>query len=200
MFSLKSDEHLLQISEKLYNDEQFSDIQFMTDNGTFHGHSSLIFQHIASLADLVCEVCKAGHEKLVIFLPGISTEWMETAMEAFYLEGNPTKLRSIFVVTNVNTQNETIQISKNTSKLIIERSDTVSDSRIIETESDEKVNLITRGDVRYNGFKSMLEMTSKGFCEKEEDEIIDIKLDILEEYEVDYNIIITYHLTTILFC
>ena len=92
MFSLKSDDHLFQLAKELYEDDNFSDIIFVTDSASFYGHSSLIFQQIPSLSALVCKGCKYSHEKVVIFLPGVSSEFMEIALLEFYLTGDASKL------------------------------------------------------------------------------------------------------------
>ena len=63
MIYLKYDEHLFNIAKDLYEDDKFSDITFITDNGSFYGHSSLIFQHIPSLSDLVCVAVKQDMRK-----------------------------------------------------------------------------------------------------------------------------------------
>ena len=103
-FSLRSDGHFAKLANELYEDNTFCDIIFITQNGSLYGHSQLIFQHLPSLADLMCEGCKTGHEKLVIFLPQVRPEVLEIALLEFYLKGDAEKLRDILCVTNVNTQ------------------------------------------------------------------------------------------------
>ena len=77
MFFLKSDEHLFKIWKELYEDDTFSDVTFVTEGSTFHGHSSLIFSQLPGLAELVCHGCKHGHQEMVIILPGVYPNIME---------------------------------------------------------------------------------------------------------------------------
>jgi hypothetical protein len=120
MFSLKSDEHLLTIAKELYEDKYFSDIIFIVNNTSYYGHSSLIFQHVDTLANLCCDICKYGHDKIVIFLPGVEEEFLEIALLEFYLRGDPVKLRSIFNVTSVKTETIQSDVSKDTDEFPIE--------------------------------------------------------------------------------
>ena len=63
----------------LLSDIVYSDLVFVAENTSFFGHSSLMFQLLPSLVTLVCEGCKACHEKIVILLPGVSKEILESA-------------------------------------------------------------------------------------------------------------------------
>ena len=92
MFSLKSNEHFFRMVKELYEDEVFSDIIFITENGFFYGHSHLIFRHIPTLTDLVCDGCRSGHEKLTIFLPQVRPEFLEIALIDLYCKGDVNSL------------------------------------------------------------------------------------------------------------
>ena len=120
MIHLNYDEHLTNVTKELYYDEDFSDIFFITEKKTFHGHFSLIFQQIPSLANLVCEGCIASHEKIVIFLPEIGPDVVATALLEFYLKGDVAKLKSVLGVEDVDDQNANIEISEDTEKLMSE--------------------------------------------------------------------------------
>ena len=117
MFFLKSDEHLLKIGKELYEDDTFSDLTFVTEGSTFHGHSSLIFSQLPALAELVCHGCKYGHQKMVIILPGVDPNIMETALMEFYIKGDLTNLGSILNVIDVQTQQNISRISENTNDI-----------------------------------------------------------------------------------
>ena len=95
MFSLKSDNHLEDVVKCLLSDNIFSDIRFVAENASLYGHSSLMLRLIPSLANLVCEGCKAAHEKIVILLPGVSRDFLESALMEFYLLGDILKLSSV---------------------------------------------------------------------------------------------------------
>ena len=89
-FSLRSNGHFFNLANDLYEDDNFSDILFITENGSLYGHSHLIFRHMPSLEWLMCEGCRTGHEKLVIFLPQVRPEVLEIALLQFYLTLFPT--------------------------------------------------------------------------------------------------------------
>ena len=111
MFSLKSDNHLEDLVKILLGDNIFSDIVFVADSSSFYGHSSLMYKLLPSLANLVCEGCKVGHEKVVILLPGVSGEFLELALKKFYLNGDVTDLS---FVLNGNNLEKHVEISTST--------------------------------------------------------------------------------------
>ena len=88
MFQLKSTDHVFKLTKELYEDDVFSDLILVTEDSTFYAHSQLVFQHIENLSHLICEGCKAGHEKIVIFLPEVRQEFLEIALLEFYLKGD----------------------------------------------------------------------------------------------------------------
>ena len=94
----------MNIGKILYSDEIFSDVILVTDGATFHAHSSLLFSHLPSLTDLLCDGYKYGHHDVVYFLPEVHKTSMELALRDFYIQGNPTKLGIILNVIDVQEQ------------------------------------------------------------------------------------------------
>ena len=119
IFSLKSDEHLFKIGKELYEDDTFSDVTFVTEGSTFHGHSSLLFSQLPALAELVCHGCKYRHQKMVIILPAVDQNMMEIALMEFYMKSDPTKLGSILNEMVLQTQHSLTEISENTTILTL---------------------------------------------------------------------------------
>ena len=74
----------------------------------------------------MCEGCRTGHEKLVIFLPQVRPEVLEIALLQFYLKGDAEKLKDILDVTNVNTQ--------------AVKKETLADTEIYESNIDHEQN------------------------------------------------------------
>ena len=137
MIHLKSTDHFFKIGKDLLEDEEFCDIVFITDKATFYGHSQLLFQHVHLLSSLVCDQCKYSHEKSVIFLPDVESEFLEIALMEFYLKGDSRKLNWIF---NANGAENNLLGQKN-SRSIEEISNPNSNSCVdVESYSVENEN------------------------------------------------------------
>jgi hypothetical protein len=117
MFFLKSDEHLFKIGKELYEDDTFSDVTFVAEGSTFHGHSSLLFSQFPALAEMVCHDCKYGHQEIFIILPSVEQNMMEIALMEFYMKVDPTKLGSILNVMDVQAQQILTEMSESTTHL-----------------------------------------------------------------------------------
>ena len=66
-------------------------------NSLFYGHFSLMVQHLPLLATLVCEGCIKSHQKIIISLPEIEPEFVETSLLEFYFKGEFGKLKDIIM-------------------------------------------------------------------------------------------------------
>ena len=75
MLFLKSLDHFFKIGKDLLEDQQFGDLLFQTDTGTFHAHSQLVFPHVKYVSSLACNPCRIGQEKVEILLPRVEAEF-----------------------------------------------------------------------------------------------------------------------------
>ena len=101
MLQLKSENHFDDIMQELFNDDDTGDILIQTDTATFSAHSPLLLHHVQLLTSLACHLCRPGHHKTVIILPGVESQFVENALRDLYLKGDSRKLNWIFTANNV---------------------------------------------------------------------------------------------------
>ena len=103
MLLLKPDNHFFMVGKTLLEDEETSDIIFRTETAKFYAHSHLLLHHLEFLSSLVCENCRYGHQKIVIILPDVESEFLEVGLMEFYLKGDATKLNNILGIKNADS-------------------------------------------------------------------------------------------------
>ena len=104
-YYLRSSDHYYNVAKELSEDEVFSDLVFVTNTDTLHGHSALILPHLPALASLVNTTC-TGHTRLCIILPMIRTEILQAALLHFYMRGDVSRLENVLGVTTHNIKEE----------------------------------------------------------------------------------------------
>ena len=129
MFSLKSDEHLFKMSKDLYQDKQFYDLICVTNGSSFYGHSGLIFYHIPWLLDLVYQGCRTGHQNIVVSLSEVKPELMEIALQEFYLNGDPYKLKNVLNLNNLENGKEKLETEWSNKQLDVDAESVKIDKR-----------------------------------------------------------------------
>ena len=120
MIHLQNTEHALNLGQQLYQDNVYSDIILIAGNGTFYAHSHLIFKHIKSLEQLICDGCKLTHENIVIFIPDVRKDILEVSWMELYLQSDPTQLRNILNVRGVENNSDNRELLRNTDDVCIQ--------------------------------------------------------------------------------
>ena len=115
--------------QELFNDDDTGDILIQTDTATFSAHSPLLLHHVQLLTSLACHLCRPGHHKTVIILPGVESQSVENALRDLYLKGDSRKLNWIFTANNVVKTRKDKLISRNIN-IANDEKDTFNDTNI----------------------------------------------------------------------